>query len=157
MDKERVKKFAEQVFGDMAGTMSAGMAYLGVQTGLFRTMAEAGPLDKKAVIRASGLQARYVEEWLKGMVCAGYLDYDPQLETYEFPPEHAYLLASEGTDHYVGGLYQMAPLLLRAAPSVANAFAHGGGIGFAEYGPELVKASMRLIAASTETEWLITG
>ena len=140
MDKERVKFFAGKVFGDMAGTMASGMAYVGVQTGLFRTLAGAGPLALDAIVGASGLQRRYVEEWLKGMVCAGYLDFDPQQETYELPPEHAYLLASEGSDHYVGGLYKMAPLLLRAAPSVADAFTRGGGIRFSDYGPEMVDA-----------------
>lgn len=140
MDKERVKVFAERVFGDMAGAMAAGMGYLGVMTGLFRVLAEAGPLSAAQVIESSGLQARYVEEWLKGMVCAGYLDYDPATEGYTLPPEHAYLLASEGSDHYVGGLYQLAPLLLRTAPAVAEAFVRGGGVGFAENGPELVAA-----------------
>ena len=63
MDKERLSQFAEKVFVDLAGTMTAGMAYLGVATGLFQVMAGRGPLTIDAVTEASGLQRRYVEEW----------------------------------------------------------------------------------------------
>lgn len=140
MDKERVKAFADKVFGDMAGAMAVGMGYVGTKTGLFRAMASKGPLRLEDVVRECGLQPRYVEEWLKGMACAGYLEYDPGTETFELPDEHAYLLASDGTDHFVGGLFCMAPVLLRVAPRVAEAFEKGGGVRFEDYGPDGVLA-----------------
>lgn len=140
MDKEKVKAFVDKVFGDMAGAMAAGMGYVGTKTGLFRAMAGKGPLRLEDVVRECGLQPRYVEEWLKGMVCAGYLEYDPGTETFELPDEHAYLLASDGTDHFVGGLFFMAPVLLRVAPRVAEAFEKGGGVRFEDYGPDGVLA-----------------
>jgi hypothetical protein len=77
MDKDKIKSFADKVFADMAGAMTAGMGYLGTKTGLFRVMAGKGPLRAEEVARQSGLQTRYVEEWLKGMTCAKYLEYDP--------------------------------------------------------------------------------
>ena len=123
MDKERVKAFADRVFGDMAGAMTAGLAFVGVKTGLFRAMAGKGPLTLDDLVGRTDLQSRYVEEWLKGMVCAGYLEYEPRADTYRLPDEHAFLLASEGTDHFMGGLFCMAPVLLRVAPRVAVAFA----------------------------------
>ena len=108
MDKQRVKEFAGRVFTDMAGAMAAGMGYLGTQTGLFRAMAGQGPMQLDQVVAATGLKTRYVEEWLKGMVAAGYLDHDPEAESFELPDEHAFLVASEGTDHFMGGLFHMA-------------------------------------------------
>jgi 2-polyprenyl-3-methyl-5-hydroxy-6-metoxy-1,4-benzoquinol methylase len=140
MNKERIKGFADKVFGDMAGAMAAGLGYVGTRTGLFRAMALKGPMLATDVVQASGLQARYVEEWLKGMVCAGYLDYDPHAQTYLLPEEHAYLLASEGTDHFMGGLFAMAPVLLGVAPKVAEAFEKGGGVPFAAFGAAGVNA-----------------
>jgi 2-polyprenyl-3-methyl-5-hydroxy-6-metoxy-1,4-benzoquinol methylase len=52
----------------------------------------------------------------------------------------AYFVASDGTDHYVGGMYAMVPPLLNAAPKVADAFAKGGGVPFSEFGPDCVAA-----------------
>src|ERR1700723_2738103 len=140
MNKEKVKTFADKVYGDMAGAMGAGMAYVGVKTGLFRAMQGRGPMQAREVVEASGLQARYVEEWLKGMTASGYLAYDPDADPYVLPEEHAFLLASEGTDHFMGGLFYFAAALLGVAPKVADSFRTGGGVRFEEFGPECVVA-----------------
>jgi SAM-dependent methyltransferase len=136
MDRDKVKAFADKVFADMAGAMTAGMGYVGVKTGLFRALAGKGPVRLEDVARETGLTPRYVEEWLKGMACAKYLDYDPAGDTYRLPDEHAFLLASDETDHFMGGLFTMAPVLLRAAPAVATAFARGGGVAFEDFGAD---------------------
>ena len=140
MDKEKIKAVADRVFGDMAGAMTAGLCYVGCTTGLFAAMAGKGPMTVDDVVVASKLQPRYVDEWLRGMTASGWLDYDPARETFALSDEHAYFVASEGTDHYVGGLYAMAAVLLRVAPRVAQAFREGGGVPFHDYGEECVGA-----------------
>ncbi len=140
MDTQKMKAFAGQVFRDMAGAMTVGMGYLGTRTGLFDAMDGQGPMKLEEIVAATGLQPRYVEEWLKGMVSAGYLEHDPGTGTYVLPDEHAFLVASAGTDHFMGGLFHFAPVLLQAAPKVARAFHEGGGVPFTDYGPEGVAA-----------------
>lgn len=140
MDKDRIKSFADKVNADAAGAMTVAMAYVGTKVGLFRAMAGKGPMTASAVADASGLQPRYVEEWLKGMTSAGYLDYDPKAVTFCLPDEHGYLLASEGTDHFMGGLFLMAPVLMKAAPQVAEAFKSGGGVTLDDLGADGIEA-----------------
>ena len=140
MDREKTKAALDQVFRDMAGAMSAGMAFVGARTGLFRAMHGKGAMRLDDVVRASRLEPRYVEEWLKGMSSAGYLDYDPQSGTYTLSEEMGYFAASEGSDHFVGGMWEMVPALLRQAPSVAEAFAKGGGVPFEAFGADCVQA-----------------
>jgi 2-polyprenyl-3-methyl-5-hydroxy-6-metoxy-1,4-benzoquinol methylase len=140
MDREKTKLVAEQLFRDMAGAMTAGMVYVGTRTGLFRAMHGKGPMRLDDVVRASRMQPRYVEEWLKGMASAGYLAYDPQAQSYALSDEHAYFLASQGSDHFAGGMFEMVPVLMRVAPKVAQAFEKGGGVAFEEFGPDCVTA-----------------
>jgi 2-polyprenyl-3-methyl-5-hydroxy-6-metoxy-1,4-benzoquinol methylase len=140
MNKDRVRAFTDKIFADMASAMSAGLAFVGIKTGLFSAMSGRGPMTADEVVRATGLQPRYVEEWLNGMVASGYLEYEASPGTYELPDEHAFLLASEGTDHYAGGLFLMVPVLMRAAPRVAEAFAKGGGVPFDAFGDEGIEA-----------------
>jgi 2-polyprenyl-3-methyl-5-hydroxy-6-metoxy-1,4-benzoquinol methylase len=140
MDRDQVRAFADKVYVDTAGAMAAGMAYVGTKMGLFRAMAGKGPMRVAEVARASGLQTRYVEEWLKGMTAAGYLNYQPAAQTFALPDEHAYLLASEGSDHFMGGLFLFTPVLLSVAPKVAEAFKHGGGVRLSELGSDGVEA-----------------
>ena len=140
MDKDKVKQAVDQVFRDMAGAMTAGMAYVGTRAGLFRAMQGKGPMTLDAVIAASKLHARYVEEWLKGMTAAGYLEYQPQAQSFRLSDEYAYFLASDGSDHFVGGMWEMVPALMRVAPRVAESFRAGGGVPFGEFGPDCVHA-----------------
>lgn len=140
MDKDRIKAFTNKVFGDMAGAMSAGMGYIGVKTGLFRAMAGKGPMTLAQLVVVTGLQSRYVEEWLKGMASAGYLEHDSAVDTYLLPDEHAFMVASDETDHFMGGLFCMLPPLLRVAPRVAEAFRTGGGVPFEDYGRDGIEA-----------------
>lgn len=140
VDKEKTRQAIDQVFRDMAGAMTTGMALVGTRTGLFRAMAGKGPLSLDDVVRATRLERRYVEEWLKGMASAGYLEYSPAAQTYQLAEEMAYFVASDGTDHFVGGMWEMVPPLMRVAPQVAGAFAKGGGVRFEEFGPDCLNA-----------------
>jgi 2-polyprenyl-3-methyl-5-hydroxy-6-metoxy-1,4-benzoquinol methylase len=140
VDREKTKLALDKVFRDMAGAMTAGMAFVGTRAGLFRAMKSQGAMQPDDVVRATRLERRYVEEWLKGMAAAGYLDYDPRSGAYTLADEMAYFVASEGSDHFVGGMWEMVPALLRQAPKVAQAFAQGGGVPFEEFGADCVHA-----------------
>jgi 2-polyprenyl-3-methyl-5-hydroxy-6-metoxy-1,4-benzoquinol methylase len=133
MDQSKVSQFADKLFADMAGAMGVGMAYAGVKTGLFRAMSGRGPVTAAGLAAATGLQGRYVQEWLLGMAAAGYLEHDSQAGTFTLPEELAYLVASEGTDHYMGGLPLAGVSFLSVAPRVVRAFREGGGVGFDEF------------------------
>jgi 2-polyprenyl-3-methyl-5-hydroxy-6-metoxy-1,4-benzoquinol methylase len=138
----------------MAGAMSAGMAFVGTRAGLFRALRGKGAMRLDEVVRDSRLQPRYVEEWLKGMSSAGYLDYDPQSGTYTLSEEMAYFVASEGSDHFVGGMWEMVPALLRQAPRVAEAFARGGGVPFEAFGADCVQALDLINRGQYETRFV---
>jgi SAM-dependent methyltransferase len=140
VDKKRVAEFAGTVYRDMAGAMTIGMAYLGARTGLFAALAKAGPVTSADLAEATTLQPRYVEEWLNGMTAAGWLEHDETAGTFLLPDEHAYLVASEGTDHYMGGLFLAGPSLLSQAPGVAQAFRDGGGVAFDAFGVDWIEA-----------------
>jgi len=140
MDKERIGRFAGNVYRDMAGTMAIGMAYVGLKNGLFGAMKQSGPVTPAALAENTGLHGRYVDEWLRGMTAAGWLDHDEAGGTFSLSAEHAYLLASEGTDHFMGGLFLAGPSLLAQAPEVARAFREGGGVHFHDFGPDWIEA-----------------
>lgn len=140
MDKERIGTFANAVYRDMAGAMAIGMGYLGQKTGLFGAMKDGAPVDAGILAEKTGLTRRYVEEWLNGMTAAGWLEHDEEAGTFSMPAEHAFLLASEGTDHYMGGLFLAGPSLLSQAPEVARAFREGGGVHFEDFDEDWIEA-----------------
>ncbi len=140
MDKEKIGAFANAVYRDMAGAMAIGMGYLGLKSGLFNAMRDGEPIGAAELADKTGLTRRYVEEWLNGMASAGWLDHNADAGTFAMPVEHGFLLASEGTDHYMGGLFLAGPSLLSQAPQVARAFRDGGGVQFDAYDSDWIEA-----------------
>lgn len=140
MDKQRIASFADIAYRDVAGAMTIGLAYVGLRTGLFAALAKSGPVAAPALAEQSGLTLRYVEEWLNGMAAAQWLEYDEATDTFTLPEEHAFLLDSEGTDHYMGGLFIACQSLTKLAPQIVDAFHNGGGVPFDAFGPEWVEA-----------------
>ena len=137
MNKERSGQFMQKVVGDVATAMAAALVLAGDQAGLFRAMAGAGPLRAAELAARSGLHARYAEEWLAAMACAGYVDYDGKADTFNLPEEHAVFFTDPASEYYLGGLFSGLPGLMAMAPQLGRAFASGGGINFAEFGDQL--------------------
>src|SRR3989442_10239840 len=136
MDHAKVEALAFRMVGDMAASFSIALGHVGDRLGLFRAMKGAGPLTSEQLASKTGLNERYVREWLKAMVAAEYLDYDPASARYVMTPEQAYVLADDTSPMSAGGPLQFT------APTVANTeklvriFRDGGGIPYSEIGPQ---------------------
>jgi len=137
MDRNKAQQFMLKVVGDAGTALAAALIVIGDRAGLFRHMAGAGPMTSEMLTERCGLHARYVEEWLAAMVCAGYVSYDPAREAYELPPEHALYLADPSSEYYLAGLFKGLPQLMAAVPQIAEAFEQGKGVPFADYGAHL--------------------
>src|SRR5215469_8865657 len=71
IDIEKTGKFAERVFGHLAGALVSGMIHLGERLGLYQAMNGAGPLTSEELARKTGLNERWVREWLYQQAAAG--------------------------------------------------------------------------------------
>ncbi|HSB99835.1 MAG TPA: hypothetical protein VLE45_07960, partial [Burkholderiaceae bacterium] len=137
MDKARSQQFMLKLVGDVGTVLAAGALLVGDRVGLFRAMAGAGPLGPEALAERSGVQPRYVEEWLAVMAGAGYVEHDAQSGRFTLPDEHALFLADPSTEYYLGGLFHGMPGMMASLPKVAQAFERGEGVRFADFGAEL--------------------
>ncbi|SDI81551.1 class I SAM-dependent methyltransferase [Billgrantia gudaonensis] len=105
---------------------------LGHRTGLLETLAGQPPLTSQALAERSGLQERYVREWLGGMVAAEIVETDPQSATYWLPDERAELLTDRGTAN-LAVYAQFIPLLGSVEDDVLRCFREGGGVPYSRY------------------------
>lgn len=137
MDKAKSQQFMLKVVGDVGTVLAAGAALVGDRSGLFRAMAGAGALSARVIAERSGVQPRYVEEWLAVMTGAGYVEHDAAHDTYTLPDEHALFLTNPATEYYLGGLFHGLPGLMSSLPRVAQAYQTGEGVHFADFGAEM--------------------
>ncbi len=135
--------FAERVVDDLGGAFTVGLAYLGDRLGLFSKLA-GGPLTSGELAQQSGLDERYVREWLNAMVAARYVEHQPDRGAYAMTPEQAAVLADEGGRLFAAGAFTFALESLMLAPRLERAFRQGGGIPFDELPPAIPAAIDRM-------------
>jgi SAM-dependent methyltransferase len=143
LDYDRTKKFLMRAVDDVATAMFGALAYVGDRSGLFRAMADGSPVTADALASRTGLQRRYVLEWLNAMTAAGYVEHEASRSSYRLPREHAAVLADERSPFFVGGFVEMIVPLVAQTPKVLEAFRRGGGVPQSDYPPETFEAMER--------------
>lgn len=134
LDIVRAKAFAGRLFGLYTGGILSLMVEIGYRTGLFESAAK-GPATSEELAERAGLDERYVREWLGAMTTGGVFEYDAGTQKYTLPAEHAVCLAGR-TGFNMAPISQMLSHMGRHVHKIAHAFEHGGGVSYAEFGPE---------------------
>lgn len=106
IDMAKVEAMAGKVIGDVAGAMSLFMAYLGDRTGVFDALDGAGRVTVAELARKTGLNEKYLHEWLGSVSAAGYVTFHPDDETFSLSPEQALVFTREGQPARMQGFIQ---------------------------------------------------
>jgi ubiquinone/menaquinone biosynthesis C-methylase UbiE len=144
VDEAKLEAFMAQALGDLGAAVSGLMVYLGDQLGLYKAMANAGPLTPGAVAAKTGTDERYVCEWLNNQAAGGYVAYDSRAGTYTLPPEQAVALADEESPAFLPGGYTGLVSTYVDADLFVDAFRTGGGVGWHEHDARLFAGTERL-------------
>ena len=87
--------------------MSAGNVLIGDKLGLYRALAEAGPLPPRSWPTYTGTAERYVREWLPGQAAGGYVTYDAETGRYSMTEAQA-LAFADPAGLALPGAFQLA-------------------------------------------------
>jgi SAM-dependent methyltransferase len=143
IDETKLHAFLERVVGDLSGFMGVAAAYIGDRLGLYRAMAEAGPLTSAELAARTGTTERYVRDWLVSQAAGGYAEYDPATGRYSLAPEQALALTDESSPASVAGAFQVIMAVSRAAPRALEYLRTGGGMSWGEHDPEMFEGTER--------------
>lgn len=158
INEEKLEKFLGKVVGDFGAALSSALCYLGVKLGLYKALAEAGPLTPQELAAKTNTFERYVREWLVNQAAGGYVEYDTRSGRFFLPPEQAMALTDESSPFYVGGGFYVTKALLNATPRIEEAFLKGGGMLWGEHDPDLFAGTERFFrpgyTAHLVKEWI---
>jgi len=147
LDREKVRAFAGQILSDIGTAVQGALSYIGDKLGIFKAMAAVdAPVTVEELAGKTGLNPRYLREWLGAMTAARYVDYDPASGRYFLPPEHAAVLADENNPFFLGGFIQESVPMVSMAPRVAEDFRTGKGVPQTAYPAEMFEAIERTSA-----------
>jgi 2-polyprenyl-3-methyl-5-hydroxy-6-metoxy-1,4-benzoquinol methylase len=142
MTQMTADEFAEQLFGSVLGALDVWAIYLGDKLGLYRTIADQGPVTESDLATKAGIHERYAREWLEHQTVAGVLEVDDPAvpapaRRYSLPPAQAEVLTDPDSLAY---LTPFARLIVAAGlqlPALLDAYRTGGGVSWAEFGSDM--------------------
>jgi 2-polyprenyl-3-methyl-5-hydroxy-6-metoxy-1,4-benzoquinol methylase len=130
---DTTEEFAGRMVGAIDSASQAILMSIGHQTNLFDTMAELPPATSTQIADATGLNERYVREWLGGVVAGRIVDYDPATATYTLPRHRAAVLTRSAGPDNLARVAQFIPLLAEVEQKIIECFRNGGGLSYTEY------------------------
>ena len=125
--------FVERLFGSALGTMDVFTVYLGDRLGLYRALAQHGPLTSGELAQRAGINARYAREWLEQQAATGILEVDdeakPELERrFTLPPGHAEALIDPESPFAMAAMCRSLAALGGVLPALVGAYRTGEGV-----------------------------
>ena len=133
INEDKLNAFMGQVVGELGATVNAGLIVIGDRLGLYKAMAQAGPITSVELAEKTGCAERYVREWLNAQAAGGFVEYNPETERYLLPPEQALALANEDSPAFVCGAFELATATLKSGPEIESAFQTGAGFGWHQH------------------------
>ena len=132
-DSAKATAFAERFMTVLNDAALCLMVSIGHRTGLFQTLSKSGGGTSEEIAAQSGLNERYVREWLGAMVTGGVIETDPDTRTFRLPREHsAFLTPAAGADNFAV-FAQYIPLLGSVEDDIVECFRNGGGVPYEKY------------------------
>lgn len=160
IDAQRAEEFAGRIVGVVDGAMFALSISVGHRLGIYETMAELEPATSDGIAQRTGLQERYLREWLAAQLAGGVVEHDPEAGTWWLPPEHTFVLTRAAGANDLGILAGAVSRFGEIEDDVVRAFRQGGGVPWTrlkriqEWQPEL---SYAVFAEIDEILGLVPG
>jgi 2-polyprenyl-3-methyl-5-hydroxy-6-metoxy-1,4-benzoquinol methylase len=158
VNEEKMNELLGRFLNDFGGTFHSALAVIGDKLGLYKAMAEAGPLTSEELSKRTGTTERYVREWLASQAAGGYATYDAATRRFFLTEEQALALTDENGPVFLPGAFQVALSAVKSEPRIETAFKTGEGVGWHEHDSGLFGGTERFFrpgyAANLVGSWI---
>jgi SAM-dependent methyltransferase len=138
---ERVAALADRLFQAGLAAIDIFTVYLGLRLGLYRALAEGGPMRNNDLAAAAGIAPRYAQEWLEQQTVTGIVTcLDRSVEAaerrYELPAGHDVVLLDADSPACLAPIALAAAGIAGVLPQLLDAYRAGTGVPYAAYGTD---------------------
>ena len=133
IDENVLQNLVGKMVGDLGAVVSGALVVLGDRLGLYRALSEIGPVDSSRLAGHTGLDERYVREWLANQAASGYINYDPKGGCFSMSAEQRAVFADPESPVAMTGGFYAAASVYHDEPRVAEAFRTGAGIAWQDH------------------------
>ncbi|NVJ64999.1 MAG: methyltransferase domain-containing protein [Gammaproteobacteria bacterium] len=132
-NEDKFNELFGKVLGDVAGAIGLLMAYIGDQSGVYQALEKHGPCSADDLAEKTGLNSRYLLEWLSSNTALGYVSYDSNSQSFSLTPEQAAIFAHEGAPTCMQGFFQAVVGQYETNETAVDVFKTGRGRPWGEH------------------------
>ena len=132
MDMQKLEALLGSVVNDLGAAANAALIITGHKLGLFRTLAEAGPLTSAELAARTGTGERYVREWLSAQAASGLVTYAADSGRFAMSPEQAAIFADPDSPVFMAAGFEGLRAAYIDEPRLTEAYRTGKGFGWGE-------------------------
>lgn len=148
IDEHELNDLLGRTVVDFGAVSIAPLVLIGDRLGLYRALAEHGPVTSTELAAYTETHERYVREWLNAQAASGYVRYLADSGRYALTPEQAMVFADENSPAFIVGAFQTALAAGRIIGKLTEAFRTGKGIGWHEHDHALFHGIERFFRSS---------
>ncbi len=135
IDNAKLEQLQGKVINDVAGSLGLLMAYIGDKLDLYSALLEISPATSQQLADNTGMDERYLREWLSANAAAGYINYDAASGRFSMTQEQAVIFAAEGHPACMQGFFQAVMSVYIDEPKFSEVFRSGAGLPWREHSP----------------------
>jgi len=142
-DPEKLNALMGRLIGDLGAIATGALVLLGDKLGIYKAMGDGKAVTPEELAAKTGLNERYLREWLSAQAAAGYVDYNAKSKKFKLTPEQACAFADEGGPAFFAGAFEVGQCMWLDEPKIEAAFKSGGGVGWHEHSQCLFRGTER--------------
>lgn len=133
LDEGKLNALLGTMVSELGAAATGALVVIGDRLGLYRVLAELGPMSAAELAARTDATERYVREWLANQAASGYVDYDARSERFSMSAEQAAVFADPDSPAQMTGGYYSITSIYKGLDRLTDCFTRGGGIGWGDH------------------------
>ncbi len=150
LDQQKLEAYVQKVMGNITAGMTTVISAVGDNLGLYQAIHELHSATSEELARETGLNERWLREWLRHQACAGLIDYKAATDRFSLSPEAVVVLLDETHPANFAGGFEGIVSTFGSLPRLVEAFHSGLGLSYDDHGEGCASGIERMTAWSKE-------
>ncbi|MCG2462902.1 class I SAM-dependent methyltransferase [Flavobacteriaceae bacterium F89] len=133
LNEAKLNELLGKVVTEMGAAANGPLVLLGDKLGLYKCLAQSGPMNSTELADETNTAERYVREWLSAQAASGYITYDGNNKSFSMTPEQAAVFGNDQSPVYMTGAFYSITSVYLDSPKMEKAFKSGDGVAWGDH------------------------